>query len=173
MSVSPHEIDVLNLAVLSGKVFRGKAQVTAYVDMVTGEVVSAAEARKLGVRSIRSDARSRRTEKLDSLRVEVRAFAVFLLGFRDGHCKFLVPMDQLVKWYALITGKTPSNVRRYFVPLVASGILDTEDILNEDFMLNNFKAGKETAKGDWLRALNRLDTYRARHKPSKSLTFSI
>lgn len=145
-------IDTNNLAALSVKRFRGKQLVTEYVDMSTGQVVPRKVAEFHGVRAIRPDARVRRERKLNLLRPEPRRFANFLLRFRDSHGKFLVSMEHIVKWFADLRGMRPYHVRRYSKPLIDAGILDSRDVLNEDFMIVNRKAGRETTKGDETRA---------------------
>ena len=146
-----------NLAVLTVKGSRRKPLVTEYVDLATGEIIDAETAYKLGVRSIRPDAMMRRMKKLDSLRKEPREFANFLLKFRDGRCKFLVTIDTIVSWYSKLTGKETRNIHRYFPCLIKAEILDSDQMLNEDFMINNPNAGKAAVKGDLFRAYNVFD----------------
>lgn len=146
-----------NLAILTVMGSKRKPLVTEYVDVTTGEIYDAETAYKLGVRAIRPDAMMRRTKKLDSLRKEPREFANFLLKFRDGRCKFLVPLDTIISWYSKLTGKDTHHIRRYFPSLVKAEILDDDLMLNEDFMINNPNAGKAAAKGDLFRAHNIFD----------------
>lgn len=155
-----------NLAVLTVRGSRRKPLVTEYVDLATGEIINAESAQRLGVRSIRPDAMMRRMKKLDSLRKEPREFANFLLKFRDGRCKFLMPIDNIVNWYSKLTGKELHHVRRYFPALIKAEILDTDQVLNEDFMIHNPSAGKGAAKGDLFRAYNIFDQMMLRqHSP--------
>lgn len=155
-----------NLAILTVRGSRRKPLVTEYIDLATGEVIDAESAQRLGVRSIRPDAMLRRYKKLDSLRKEPREFANFLLKFRDGRCKFLMPIDTIVDWYSKLTGKELHHVRRYFQTLVNAEILDADQVLNEDFMIHNPCAGKGVAKGDLFRAYNIFDQMMLRkHSP--------
>lgn len=146
-----------NLAILTVRGSKRKPLVTEYIDLATGEIIDAGTAQRLGVRSIRPDAMMRRIKKLDSLRKEPREFADFLLKFRDSRCKFLVPVDTIVDWYSKLTGKETHNIRRYFPTLIKAEILDSDLMLNEDFMINNPTAGKGAAKGDLFRAYNVFD----------------
>lgn len=155
---------VENLAVFTTKRFRGKLTVTEYVDVTTGEILPAELVQKMGVRVIRPDASLRRVKKLDSLRKEPREFADFILQFRDRLCGFLAPLDTLIGWYAQITGKQASHVRRYFRPLILAGVFDTASKLNEDFMIHNPFAGKKEAKGAECRAYNIFDSIRNRRE---------
>lgn len=145
------------LSILTVKTVRRKTLVTEYVDVTTGEIFTAEKAQTMGVRSIRPDAKGRREKKLNQLRGEPRKFADFLLRFRDRRCKFLVTIDTLVGWYSKLTEKKAHHVRRYFAALIKAGILDPDLMLNEDFMINNPFAGKESAKGDTFRAYNVFD----------------
>ena len=146
-----------NLAVLTVRGTKRKPQVTDYVDMTNGEIFSAETVRKMGVRSIRPDAMKRRWAKLRSLRPEPRTFAEFILRFRNSRCGFLIPLDDIVIWYAKYSEKETHHIRRYFPSLAKAGVLDDDLMLNEDFMINNPRAGKEEAKGDLFRAYNQFD----------------
>lgn len=174
--ISYEGVKAENLYVLAGDTFRGKKRVLSYVDLTTGQVVPNDIARGLGIRCIWSDAKERRRVKLNSLRTEPRRFAAFLLRFRDAHCKFLMPMDVLVGWFSALTGKQQYHIRRYFKPLIAAGILDSENTLNEDFMVSNPTAGRETSKGDVARAYRIYDVMRDKLKletPSTSMTMTF
>lgn len=153
-----------NLLIWKTRIFRGKPQVTEYLDASTGQLIPAAAAQRAGVRTIRSDARIRRKTKLDRLRPEPRQFATFLLRFRDVHCKFLMPVETLISWFSALHGKQRGHVRRYFKPLIEAGILDSETSLNEDFMVSNPAAGKETSKGDEARAYRLYEELRLKQK---------
>lgn len=141
-----------HLQILTVAKIRRKPTVTEFIDTMTGEIIDAKTAQKMGVRSIRPDARVRREAKMDSLRPEPRAFAEFILKFRDGRCKFLVGLSELVALYARMTGKAAEHVRRYLPRLAKAGILEDDHTLNEDFMIHNPTAGKAAAKGDAFRA---------------------
>lgn len=148
---------IANLAIFTVKGSKRKPLVTEYVDTTTGEIIPAQVAQRMGVRSIRPDAMMRRIKKLDSLRKEPRGFADFLLKFRDGRCKFLVPMDIIICWYSRLTGKRTDNILRYFPSLINAEVLDFDQVLNEDFMIHNPTAGKGAVKGDLFRACNTFD----------------
>lgn len=148
---------IANLAIFTVKGSKRKPLVTEYVDTTTGGIIPAQVAQKMGVRSIRPDAMMRRLKKLDSLRREPREFANFLLKFRDGRCKFLVTLDTIVGWYSKLTGKEPHHIRRYIPSLVKAEVLDSDQVLNEDFMIHNPTAGKGAVKGDLFRAYNIFD----------------
>lgn len=149
-----------SLVIFTVVVFRGKLRVSEYVDVDTGEIISASVATALGVRTIRPDAMQRRLIALDSLRREPRCFAEFLLKFRNQHGQFLVSIDELVGWYARLTDNKASNVRRYFKPLIAAGVLDDDLMLAKDFMILNPKSGKGAIKGGRFRAYRIFDGFR-------------
>ncbi|WP_442770591.1 hypothetical protein [Zoogloea ramigera] len=141
-----------HLQILTLAKVRRKLTVTEFMDTRTGEIIDAKTAQKMGVRSIRPDASVRRKAKMNSLRKEPRAFAEFILKFRDRRCKFLVGLSELVSLYARMTGKATEHVRRYLPSLAKAGILEDDHALNEDFMIHNPAAGKTAAKGDAFRA---------------------
>ena len=151
-----------HLQILTVAKIRRKPTVTEFIDTMTGEIIDAKTAQKMGVRSIRPDARVRREAKMKSLRKEPRAFAEFILKFRDGRCKFLVGLSELVSLYARMTGKAAEHVRRYLPRLAKAGILEDDHTLNEDFMIHNPTAGKAAAKGDAFRASCIFGRLRAR-----------
>lgn len=155
-----------HLQILTLAKIRRKPTVTEFIDTRTGEIIDAKTAQKMGVRSIRPDARIRREAKMDSLRTEPRAFAEFILKFRDGRCKFLVGLSELVSLYARMTGKAAEHVRRYLPRLAKSGILEDDHTLNEDFMIHNPTAGKAAAKGDAFRASCRFSALSMRYRGS-------
>ncbi|MCE1243795.1 hypothetical protein [Oryzomicrobium sp.] len=141
-----------DLVVLSCERRGSKLNVTEYLDLATGEVLNTEEARSRGVTSIRPDAMVRRERKLETLRVEPKRFAQFLLRFRDQRCGFLVGVDTLVKWYSRLTGMASKNIRRYFDALTKAGILDHDHVLDRDFMVRNPNAGKVEARGATFKA---------------------
>ncbi len=141
-----------HLQILTIAKIRRKPTVTEFIDTRTGEIIDAQTAHKMGVRSIRPDATVRRESKMNSLRKEPRAFAEFILKFRDGRCKFLVGLSELVSLYARMTGKATEHVRRYLPRLAKAGILGDDHALDDDFMIHNPQEGKAAAKGDVFRA---------------------
>lgn len=153
-----------NLAVLSYRRFRGKIQVTEYLDMTTGEIIEAKTINAQGMKAIRPEAMQRRQEKLNSLRKEVRQFAVFLLKFRNQLGGFLLSLDQLVKWYGSLEGKEAKHIRRYLPRLVDAGILDFDSKLTPDFMWFDPEVGRAGVRGETFRAYRILDELRLKKK---------
>lgn len=137
-----------HLAILNIGTFRGQPKVLEYVCTRTGEILNAAEAQKLGVKSIRPHAMITRERKLESLRKEPQEFARFILRYRNGRCSFKVPVEQLVSLYAKLHDKEPKNVRRYLSTLTDAGILVDGVTLHKDFMVNNPTEDKSAAIGD-------------------------
>ncbi|MBL8430427.1 MAG: hypothetical protein JNJ95_11125 [Dechloromonas sp.] len=101
-----------NLAIWKVKRFRGKHLVEEYLDVTTGEIFPVQIIKDLGMKSIRPEAQMRRQVKLNKLRYEVRMFATFLLKFRNRLGGFLMPLDDLVRWYGCLEGKEPKHIRR-------------------------------------------------------------
>lgn len=146
-----------NLMILSTKRFRGKLHVSEYLDMTTGEILDPGTVKRMGMKAIRPETRTRREEKLNNLRKEVRKFAVFLLRFRGKLGGFLVELDQLVRWYGRLEGKEPKHIRRYLPRLVEAGILDFDHRLNPDFMWFDVELGKADVRGEVFTAYRILD----------------
>ena len=139
-----------NLAIWGYRITKsGKIRVTEYIDLSTGEII---QKENTASREIRPDAMLERQRRLDSLREEVRAFAVFVLHFRNEACGFLVPMDTIKSWYSKYSGKRTDNINRYIQKLIEAGILENEIQLTKVFMLNNPNRSKKDALGDVFRA---------------------
>lgn len=157
-----------NLAILSVRRFRGKLLVSEFVDLTTGEILDPQTVERMGLKSIRPDARIRREEKLKSLRKEVRPFAIFLLRFRNKLGGFLIDLDQLIRWYAKLEGKEPKHVRRHLPRLVDAGILDFDHKLNPDFMWFNTELGKADVRGEVFTAHRIFDDLMLRKRDAGS-----
>lgn len=77
---------------------------------------------------------------LNSLRKEVREFALFVLAFTNQRRGVTPWIEQLVKWYAQLHGKRSSDVRRYVAQLEGSGIISESSLLGYLFQYS----GKNT-----------------------------
>ena len=157
-----------NLAILSVRRFRGKLLISEFVDLTTGEILDPRTVERMDLKSIRPEARIRREEKLNSLRKEVRPFAVFLLRFRNKLGGFLVDLDQLIRWYAKLEGKEPKHVRRHLPRLVDAGVLDFDHKPNPDFMWFNTELGKADVRGEVFTAHRIFDDLMLRKKDTGS-----
>lgn len=124
-----------DLQILTVATVRGKPAVTEYVDLSTGEILSPTEAKRRGVVVIRGVAKEMRRRKLDGLRTEVKAFALFVLNFKNRRGGLQVPLTQIVKWYAMLHGKQSKHVNRYIPRLIESGILESPTVVHQDFMI--------------------------------------
>lgn len=129
--------DLDDLQILTYQIVRGKLTVTEYLDASTGEILSAEEAKRLGLTVSRSEARAKRQRKLDALRVEVRAFALFVLAFRNRRSGLMVPLPQIVQWYAMLKRRQPQHVNRYIPRLIELGILESATLVHQDFMIHD------------------------------------
>ncbi|AWI80604.1 hypothetical protein CEW87_15265 [Parazoarcus communis] len=157
-----------HLQILTVAPVRRRLQVTEYVDTSTGEILTAEEVRKLGVKEIRADARMRRERALAALRDEVRQFAEFVLSFRNGRGAFTPGMDQLCKWYAFMLDRRPDNVRRLIPKLAEGGIVEQtphgEWVPTKDFMWIRGQTTKGTVHGEYAAALTKFDRIRLRRQ---------
>lgn len=140
-----------NIFVYTYKLARNsrRMHILEYIDISTGEIIPK---RKLHIPEIRPEAMLTRFKRLDSLRQEVRNFAIFLLKFRNHACGFLVPMDTLVGWYANLTGKKTFHIERYFEVLYQNKILSDRETPEKVFMIKNPERDKVQAKGDYDKA---------------------
>jgi hypothetical protein len=123
--------------------------VTEYIDHSTGEIIKAA--------SLRHDPRVPpqihvgeimflRQSLMDSLRKEVRDFAMFVVQFRNNRRGVTPAVDTLVEWYAHLHSKRPSNVRRYVTALQKTSFLAGESLLSPLFQ----RTGKTVTSKDHL-----------------------
>lgn len=131
-------------------VLRYKAPtVTEYIDQSTGEIIQASD--------LKSDPRISphihfgeiillRQALINSLRREVREFALFVLRFRNNRRGITPEISTLVEWYARLHNKKPSNVRRYVAVLEKAGFLAGSSLLSRLFQ----RTGKRTVARDHL-----------------------
>lgn len=115
-------------------------EVIEYVNVFTGEIISAEQAKELGIKpgidvSILA---MQREYVLNLLRREVREFALFLLKFRNNRRGITPDANEICKMYAEIHGLRASHVRRNIPKLKAAGILESIYMLTPLFQ----KAGK-------------------------------
>ena len=115
-------------------------EVIEYVNVFTGEIVSAEQAKELGIKpgidvSILA---MQREYVLNLLRQEVREFALFLLKFRNNRRGITPDANEICKMYAEIHGLRASHVRRNIPKLKAAGILESIYMLTPLFQ----RAGK-------------------------------
>lgn len=138
-----------------------RLHVTEYVDMTIGEILSATQVRKMGVKEIRPDARVRRERILNGLRKEVRQFADFVLTFRNGRGGFAPGIDELVRWYAFLHDRRPNDVRRLVQRLVEGGVIEQvphgEHVPTHDLMWLRSAPTKASVKGEYSSALVKFD----------------
>ena len=116
-------------------------EIAEYVDTATGEIISSVEAKrrpdfKPTIRT--SELTLQKEAALSRLRPEVREFAYFVLAFRNQRRGMTPPMDGLVKWYALMTQKRPSDVRRY-IPRLEEARICHGDVMYPIFQFSGAK----------------------------------
>ncbi|WP_250512850.1 hypothetical protein [Caballeronia sp. INDeC2] len=126
--------------------------VVEWFDETTGEILSDPEARtradyRYPVRT--SERQLQREFILSELRPEVRAFAQFVLKFRNRRRGLTPGIDQLARWYAQLTGKQTGHVRRYIAKLEDAKVIAgrTSSVLYPLWQL----AGSSTFPADHLR----------------------
>jgi hypothetical protein len=117
--------------------------VVEWLDIGTGEILSDADACKDGrfQYPLRVSERCHQREYvLASLRPEVRAFALFLLRFRNRRRGITPGVETLVKWYAQYTNKRPENVRRNVPRLLDVKILEGDSLVGKLWQITDASA---------------------------------
>lgn len=121
--------------------------VTEYMDTTTGEIISAKQAKELGVQEIDSSLLALQRENiLQSLRKEVRDFAVFVLKFRNKRRGITPNVNELCKMYAELHDRRATDVKRLVPTLKKAGILASDDLMMPLFQ----NSGKNTKATDHL-----------------------
>lgn len=121
--------------------------VVEYVDMSTGEIVSAQYAKMLGIAEINIRMLKLHQDMvLSKLRKEVKDFALFVLLFRNKRRGISPDLDQICSWYAEYTGARKDNIRRYIPILKEAGLLASDVLLMPMFQIS----GKNTKGSDHL-----------------------
>lgn len=124
-------------------------KITEYLDLSTGEIIEASNLRndpRVPPQLHVGEIQLLRQALIDSLRKEVREFALFILHFRNNRRGISPEIGTLVEWYALIFKKRPSNVRRYVKALQGASFLAGESLLSPLFQ----RTGKTVTSKDHL-----------------------
>ncbi|REF02461.1 hypothetical protein [Cupriavidus plantarum] len=108
----------------------GITRATEYIDLRTGEIISAKDA-DIGPGVNVSAKLKSREAVLSKLRPEVRSFALFVLDFRNARRGITPGINTLCHWYAKVTGKRSDNVARYVPKLREADILAGENVLGK------------------------------------------
>jgi hypothetical protein len=141
----PNPIRINNKLVLRYKA----PSITEYLDPSTGEIISASILKndtRVPLQNYFGEIQLLRQYLMDSLRPEVKGFALFVLRFRNNRRGITPEISTLVEWYARLHNKRPSNVRRYVEVLEKAGFLAGSSLLSRLFQ----HTGKRTAASDHL-----------------------
>ncbi|WP_309831789.1 hypothetical protein [Caballeronia sp. LZ065] len=113
----------------------------SYVNLVTGEIVTAQEAPKLGITIAGhiGEKALRREIVLTGMRPEARAFAQFCLKFRNKRRGVTPGFDKLCHWYAAYANKRPDNVRRLLPSLRKAGVMAGESLVGVEWQVSGSK----------------------------------
>jgi hypothetical protein len=123
--------------------------VTEYIEVSTGEIIKASELRhdpRVPPQIHVGEIMFLRQALMESLRKEVRAFAFFILQFRNNRRGVTPEIGTLVELYASLHNKRASNVRRYVTTLRNAGFFAGESLLSPLFQ----RTGKTVMSKDHL-----------------------
>lgn len=124
-------------------------QVTEYLDLRTGEIIQAANLqndRRVPQEIHVGEIQMLRKCLMDSLRKEVREFAMFVVQFRNSRRGITPDIGILVNWYSRIHQKRHSNVKRYVKTLREKSFFAGESLLSPLFQ----RTGKKLTSRDHL-----------------------
>ena len=145
-----NQIKVINLSVpinIDGKdVHRfSLLKITECIDKTTGEIIPFSQAEELGFsQMIQSSLLMKQREAvLNSLRKEVKDFALFVLKFRNKRGGITPHIDKLCRMYAELNDLRSTNVRRYIKKLKDANILANDQLLCPLFQIYNRNASSK------------------------------
>jgi len=116
-------------------------KVVEYVDYRTGEIVSAEQAKHLGVTEYNYEPMTlERTTILDSFRKEVKEFALFVLIFRNKRRGVSPNIHQVVDYYSRYTGKRLNNIKSRLLPELYGRIISSDTLMMPPFQINDKRA---------------------------------
>lgn len=130
-----------------------------YVDMETGEIIPAAAVSKdseVWPTFHFSERVLQREFILASLRKEVREFALFVIAFSNKRRGVTPGVDELVKWYARLTGQRACHVRRYVPRLEKMKVLAGASLLGPLFQIAGSTATTGIHLGEDFRACEKF-----------------
>lgn len=115
-----------------------RQEVVEYLDIKTGEIISKATARRLGVVEYNYGIFVKeRNEILDSFRKEVKDFAMFVLMFRNKRRGISPNIDQIVEYYSKYTGKRSSNIKSRLLPQIMHRVVASPTLLMPPFQIGD------------------------------------
>jgi hypothetical protein len=114
-------------------------KISECVDKTTGEIIPFSQAEELGFsQMIQSGLLMKQREAiLNSLRKEVKDFALFVLKFRNKRGGITPHIDKLCRMYAELHDLRSTNVRRYIKKLKDANILASDQLLCPLFQIYN------------------------------------
>jgi hypothetical protein len=145
-------------------------EISEYLDTITGEIISAAKMSRHPDRrpTIRvGELALQKQAAISRLRPEVAEFAYFVLAFRDQRRGVTPTMEVLVKWFALMTGRRASDIRRYLPRLDEAGICQGS-VMHPLFQFAGTKLKKSSHLGAEVSASGRFAIMRHRYELRKA-----
>lgn len=115
-----------------------RQKVIEYIDYRTGEIVSAEQAKHLGVTEYNYEPISlERTSILDTFRKEVKEFALFVLVFRNRRRGISPSIQQVLEYYSKYTGKRLNNIKSRLLPELYGKIIASDTLMMPPFQIND------------------------------------
>lgn len=115
-----------------------RSKVTEYIDMSTGEIISPALAKRLGVVEYNFGIFVKeRNEILNSFRKEVFDFAQFILLFRNKRRGISPNIKQVIEYYSKYSSKRIDNIKNRLLPQVMNKIIASDTLLMPPFQLTS------------------------------------
>lgn len=171
--VTKTKVDVKIPILLNGKVQHRVEKLTAtWIDKETGELFTEKQARLLDCPAFDYGIMILQREYiLSKLSPESRAFAEFILQFRNKRRSLTPGISELCIWYAKYSGRRSDNVRRNVNQLVEAGVLsaDNHDVLMPLFQFSDKKANATEYLSEMFVAKNTFDRLMRSRPLSESL----
>jgi len=116
-------------------------KVIEYVNLKTGEIIPFSFAKQMGVSEFDYEPLTQeRNEILDSLRKEVKEFAMFVLMFRNKRRGLSPNIEQVMDYYSKFSGMRKNNIKSRLLPAIMNTVLFSSTLMMPPFQINDKKS---------------------------------
>jgi len=113
-------------------------KVLEYVNLKTGEIIPFNFAKQIGITEFDYEPLTQeRNEILDSLRKEVKEFALFVLLFRNKRRGISPNIEQVIEYYSKFSGMRKNNIKSRLLPLILNKVLFSSTLMMPPFQIND------------------------------------